>query len=163
MSFFGISMPQNMEIHQNLEIDFLDQCNTFSIEKVKKKNLFRKGSVTPSGLSAPTDQDQNKCKIGTHFGRPAATNFGLGDTASRGVGAECGSGTGRCHMQTRADRGRQTDTHTHNIYVQYICIYIYIYIYIYQGRALWVGKVGSAYLKQNNQVPHFPSGVQLGT
>ena len=31
-----------------------------------------------------------------------------------------------------------------------------------QGRALWVGKVGSAYLKQNNQVPHFPSGVQLG-
>ena len=32
-----------------------------------------------------------------------------------------------------------------------------------EGRALWVGKVGSAYLKQNNQVPHFPSGVQLGT
>ena len=33
----------------------------------------------------------------------------------------------------------------------------------HQGRALRVGKVGSAYLKQNNQVPHFPSGVQLGT
>ena len=32
-----------------------------------------------------------------------------------------------------------------------------------QGHALWVGKVGSAYLKQNNQVPHFSSGVQLGT
>ena len=40
--FFGISMPQNVEIHQNLEIDFLDQCNTFSIlrivEKVKKSD-----------------------------------------------------------------------------------------------------------------------------
>ena len=33
--FFGVSMPQTVEIHQNLEIDFLDQCNTFSIEKVK--------------------------------------------------------------------------------------------------------------------------------
>ena len=38
-----------------------------------------------------------------------------------------------------------------------------ISVYTYQGRALWVGKVGSAYLKQNNQVPHFTSGVQLGT
>ena len=37
MSFFGISMPQNVEIHQNLEIDFLHQCNIFSIEKVKSE------------------------------------------------------------------------------------------------------------------------------
>ena len=43
--FFGISIPQNVEIHQNLEIDFLDQCNTgtFSVlrivEKVKIKRI----------------------------------------------------------------------------------------------------------------------------
>ena len=34
--FFGLSNPQNVEIHQNLEVSFLDQCNTFSIKKVKK-------------------------------------------------------------------------------------------------------------------------------
>ena len=38
-----------------------------------------------------------------------------------------------------------------------------LHVFTGQGRALWVGKVGSAYLKQNNQVPHFPSGVQLST
>ena len=35
--FFGISMPQNVEIHQNLEIEFLDQCNTFSILRIAEK------------------------------------------------------------------------------------------------------------------------------
>ena len=45
------------------------------------------------------------------------------------------------------------------IYVCYVCMEVSVD----QGRALRVGKVGSAYLKQNNQVPHFPSGVQLGT
>ena len=58
-------------------------------------------------------------------------------------------------------------------YMLYTCMYMYVCMYVrmyvsmyvcmYQGRALWVGKVGSAYAKQNNQVPHFPSGVQLGT
>ena len=45
----------------------------------------------------------------------------------------------------------------------YVCVYVCMYVCLCQGRALWVGKVGSAYLKQNNQIPHFPSGVQLGT
>ena len=39
-NFFGFSGPQNVNIHQNLEVDFLGKCNTFSIlriaEKVKK-------------------------------------------------------------------------------------------------------------------------------
>ena len=42
-NFFGFSGPQNVNIHQNLEVDFLGKCNTFSIlriaEKVKKKLL----------------------------------------------------------------------------------------------------------------------------
>ena len=42
--FFVISMPQNVYFHQNLEINFSDQCNTFSILRIaeKVKNLFRK-------------------------------------------------------------------------------------------------------------------------
>ena len=40
ITFFGFSGPQNVNIHQNLEVDFLGKCNTFSIlriaEKVKK-------------------------------------------------------------------------------------------------------------------------------
>ena len=35
--FFVISMPQNMYFHQNLEIDFSDQCNTFSILRIAEK------------------------------------------------------------------------------------------------------------------------------
>ena len=39
--FFGLSGPQNVKIHQNLEIDFLGRCNTLYFvaiaEKVKKK------------------------------------------------------------------------------------------------------------------------------
>ena len=38
-NFFGLSGPQNVNIHQNLEVDFLGKSNTFSIlliaEKVK--------------------------------------------------------------------------------------------------------------------------------
>ena len=32
--FVGICMPQNVYFHQNLEIDFSDQCNTFSILRI---------------------------------------------------------------------------------------------------------------------------------
>ena len=43
-NFFGFSGPQNVNIHQNLEVDFLSECNTFSIlriaEKVKKPVPF---------------------------------------------------------------------------------------------------------------------------
>ena len=28
IEFFGIRMPQNVEIRQNLDVDFLDECNT---------------------------------------------------------------------------------------------------------------------------------------
>ena len=45
-NFFGLSGPQNVNIHQNLEVDFLGKCNTFSIlhiaEKVKSKGLKMK-------------------------------------------------------------------------------------------------------------------------
>ena len=43
---FGLSGPQNVNIHQNLEVDFLGKCNTFSIlriaEKVKRRKDGRK-------------------------------------------------------------------------------------------------------------------------
>ena len=32
-----ISMPQKVHFHQNLEIDFSDQCNTFSILRIAEK------------------------------------------------------------------------------------------------------------------------------
>ena len=42
-NFFGFSGPQNVNIHQNLEVDFLCKCNTFSILRIaEKENLFRK-------------------------------------------------------------------------------------------------------------------------
>ena len=34
---FGLSGPQNMSIHQNLEVDFLGKCNTFSILRIAEK------------------------------------------------------------------------------------------------------------------------------
>ena len=37
MSFFGISLLQNVESHHNLEIDFMDQCNTFFILRIVEK------------------------------------------------------------------------------------------------------------------------------
>ena len=34
---FEISMPQKLYFHQNLEIEFSDQCNTFSIFRIAEK------------------------------------------------------------------------------------------------------------------------------
>ena len=68
--FFGISMPQNVEIHQNLEIDFLDQCNTFSIlrivEKVKICFVRRHKTYSMCSVSrynSKMAQDIEKCYI----------------------------------------------------------------------------------------------------
>ena len=36
-TFFGFSGPQNVNIHQNLEVDFLGKCNTFSILRIAEK------------------------------------------------------------------------------------------------------------------------------
>ena len=36
-NFFGFSGPQNVNIHQNLEVDFLGKCNTFSILRIAEK------------------------------------------------------------------------------------------------------------------------------
>ena len=36
-NFFGLSGPQNVNIHQNLEVDFLSKCNTFSILRIAEK------------------------------------------------------------------------------------------------------------------------------
>ena len=33
-NFFGLSGPQNVNIHQNLEVDFWGKCNTFSILRI---------------------------------------------------------------------------------------------------------------------------------
>ena len=37
ITFFGLSGPQNVKIHQNLEVDFLGRCNTFSILRIVEK------------------------------------------------------------------------------------------------------------------------------
>ena len=34
---FGLNGPQNVNIHQNLEVDFLSKCNTFSILRIAEK------------------------------------------------------------------------------------------------------------------------------
>ena len=36
-NFFGFSGPQNVNIHQNLEVNFLGKCNTFSILRIAEK------------------------------------------------------------------------------------------------------------------------------
>ena len=36
-TFFGFSGPQNVNIHQNMEVDFLGECNTFSILRIAEK------------------------------------------------------------------------------------------------------------------------------
>ena len=36
-NFFGFSGPQNVKIYQNLEVDFLGKCNTFSILRIAEK------------------------------------------------------------------------------------------------------------------------------
>ena len=36
-NFFGLSGPQNVNIHQNLAVDFLGKCNTFSILRIAEK------------------------------------------------------------------------------------------------------------------------------
>ena len=39
-NFFGLSGPQNVKIHQNLEIDFLGRCNTFSTSYSRESKRF---------------------------------------------------------------------------------------------------------------------------
>ena len=41
-NFFGLSGPQNVKIDQNLEIDFLGKCNTFSILCIVEKVIIIK-------------------------------------------------------------------------------------------------------------------------
>ena len=36
-NFFGLSGPQKVKIHKNLEVDFLGKCNTFSILRIAEK------------------------------------------------------------------------------------------------------------------------------
>ena len=52
-NFFGFSGPQNVNIHQNLEVDFFGKCNTFSILRIAEKvKRFQ-------GLKATNEQQDN--------------------------------------------------------------------------------------------------------
>ena len=44
-NFFRLSGPQNVNIHQNLEVDFFGKCNTFSILRIAEKVKIKEGGV----------------------------------------------------------------------------------------------------------------------
>ena len=67
---FEISMPQKVYFHQNIEIDFSDQCSTFSIlriaEKVKICSVRRHKTLSMCSVSCYNSkmaQDIEKCYI----------------------------------------------------------------------------------------------------
>ena len=49
-TFFGFSGPQNVNIHQNLEVDFLGKCNTFSILRIAEKVTSEYQIINFNGL-----------------------------------------------------------------------------------------------------------------
>ena len=44
-------MPQKVHFHQNLEIDFSDQCNTFSILRIAEKVKMFVDTITLERLN----------------------------------------------------------------------------------------------------------------
>ena len=50
-NFFGFSGPQNMNIHQNLEVDFLGKCNTFSILRIAEKVIVNYFPITDTNFT----------------------------------------------------------------------------------------------------------------
>ena len=47
-TFFGFSGPQNVNIYQNLEVDFLGKCNTFSILRIAEKVKMEVWGLRPT-------------------------------------------------------------------------------------------------------------------
>ena len=48
-TFFGFSGPQNVNIHQNVEVDFFGKCNTFSILRITEKVKIKPLGFDPPG------------------------------------------------------------------------------------------------------------------
>ena len=46
ITLFGVSRPQNVAIHQNLDFVVLDQCNTFSILRMVEKVIMLNNIAT---------------------------------------------------------------------------------------------------------------------
>ena len=59
-NFFRFSGPQNVNIHQNLEVDFLGKCNTFSILRIAEKVKTQRGSSKEQTSVQSRDQSENE-------------------------------------------------------------------------------------------------------